>query len=177
MTRSTHIKSKKRGTRKRGTRKRGTRKPQSGGVGYLDWFSSYFKKGDSPDQQSKDAELKQKLTNALNELTQILPKVKICAKESEMETEEARRVKAEEDARRVKAEEEARRVKAEDDARRLEEEARRVKAEAAPEQPITGGSKSRRSGRGRAPPKGIPKGGPKGKKGMMVGPRKGPIIF
>ena len=163
MTRSTHIKSKK-----RGTRKRGTRKSQSGGVGYLDWFSSYFKKGDSPDQQSKDAELKQKLTNALNELTQILPKVKICAKESEMETEEARRVKAEEEARRVKAE---------DDARRLEEEARRVKAEAAPEQPITGGSKSRRSGSGRAPPKGGPKGGPKGKKGMMVGPRKGPIIF
>ena len=163
MTRSTHIKSKK-----RGTRKRGTRKSQSGGVGYLDWFSSYFKKGDSPDQQSKDAELKQKLTNALNELTQILPKVKICAKESEMETEEARRVKAEEEARRVKAE---------DDARRLEEEARRVKAEAAPEQPIAGGSKSRRSGSGRAPPKGIPKGGPKGKKGVMVGPRKGPIIF
>ena len=63
------------------------------------------------------------------------------------------------------------------EARRLEEEARRVKAEAAPEQPIAGGSKSRRSGSGRAPPKGIPKGGPKGKKGVMVGPRKGPIIF
>ena len=166
MTRSTHIKSKK-----RGTRKQGTRKPQSGGFSYnpLDWFRPISSTtGNSTNQQSKDAELKQKLTNALNELTQILPKVKICAKESEMETEEARRVKAEEEARRVKAE---------DDARRLEEEARRVKAEAAPEQPIAGGSKSRRSGSGRAPPKGIPKGGPKGKKGMMVGPRKGPIIF
>ena len=151
MTRSTDIKSKKRGTRKRGTRKK-----QGGGGGYFfDWLPSFnLMKGDSTNPQSKDDALKQKLTSALNELTQILPKVKICAKESEMANEEARRA----------------------------EEARKVPEAVTPEgvtpeQPTMGGRNSRRSGRGRAPPKGIPKGGPKGKKGMMVGPRKGPIIF
>ena len=157
MTRSTHIKSKK-----RGTRKRGTRKPQSGG-GIFDWFPSFnLTKGTSPDQQSKDDELKQKLTSALNELTQILPKVKICAKESEIANEEAKRS---EEARR--SEEEARRAQA--------EVAEKNVQEAAPERPMIGGRISRRSGRGRAPPKGIPKGGPKGKKGV-IGLRR-PIIF
>ena len=150
MTRSTHIKSKK-----RGTRKQGTRKPQSGGFSYnpLDWFRPISSTtGNSTNPQSKDAELKEKLTSALKELSNILPQVEICAKKSGMETEEARGPVAEAPA--------------------AAEEAPR---DATP--PITGGRISRRSGRGRAPPKGGPKGGPKGKKGMMVGPRKGPIIF
>ena len=165
MTRSTHIKSKKRGTRKRGTRKRGTRKPQSGGLNLLDWFPSFnLTKGDSLVQQSKDAELKQKLTTTLKELSNILPQVEICAIKSEIANEEAKRS---EEARR--SEEEARRAQAEVAEKNIQE--------AAPERPMIGGRISRRSGRGRAPPKGIPKGGPKGKKGVMVGPRKGPIIF
>jgi len=145
MTRSTHIKSRNPRNKKLGTRKRGTRKPQSGGFNPFDWFrSNSSTTGDSTNPQSKDAELKQKLTSALNELTQILPKVKICANESGMETEEAQRPVA------------------------VPAAAPRVEAPL-----IMGGSESLRRGRGRAPPKG----GPKGKKGIMVGQRKGPIIF
>lgn len=156
MTRSTHIKSKK-----RGTRKQGTRKPQSGGrvsLNPLDWFRSISSTtGNSTNPQSKDDELKQKLTSTLKELSNILPQVEICAKKSGMETEEARRPVAELPA-----------AAAAEDV--TPEEAPR---EATP--PITGGRISRRSGRGRAPPKGIPKGGPKGKKGV-IGLRR-PIIF
>lgn len=149
MTRSTHIKSRKPRNKKLGTRKRGTRKPQSGG-GYFDWLPSFnLTKGDSTNPQSKDEVLKQKLTTTLKELTTILPQVKICAKEIEVENEDARRAVAEPAA----------------------EAAAAPRAEAA--LPIMGGSKSSRRGRGRAPPKG----GPKGKKGIMVGLRKGAIIF
>ena len=154
MTRSTHIKSKK-----RGTRKRGTRKPQSGGLSInpLDWFRSISSTtGNSTNPQSKDAELKQKLTSTLKELSNILPQVEICAKKSGMETEEARRPVAELPA-----------------AAAAEDVTPEAPREATP--PITGGRNSSRSGRGRAPPKGIPKGGPKGKKGV-IGLRR-PIIF
>jgi hypothetical protein len=160
MTRSTHSKSRKPRNQKQISQKRGTRKLQRGGVlsmNPLDWFrSSSSTTGDSTNPQSKDEALKQKLTTTLKELTNLLPQVKICAKESEMANEEAR-----------KADEEARKAQADDVARKTQAE------EAAAVQPMMGGSKSRRRGRGRAPPKG----GPKGKKGMMVGPRKGPIIF
>lgn len=160
MTRSTHIKSRKPRNKKLGTRKRGTRKPQSGGISLnpMNWFRSISSTtGDSTNPQSKDVVLKQKLTTALTELSNILPQVEICAKKSGMENEEARRPVAEPPAAAMPAAEAV--TPATQDVSR--------------DQLMGGGSKSSRRGRGRAPPKG----GPKGKKGMMVGPRKGPIIF
>jgi len=148
MTRSTHSKSRKPRNQKQILQKRGTRKLQRGGVSInpLDWFrSSSSTTGDSTNSQSKDEALKQKLTTTLKELTNLLPQVKICAKESEMADEEARKAQADEAAR--KAQEAA------------------ARAEAVP--PIIGGSKSRRRGRGRAPLKGGPK-GKKGRKGPTI---------
>lgn len=157
MTRSTHIKSRKPRNKKLGTRKRGTRKPQSGGISLnpMNWFRSISSTtGDSTNTQSKDVVLKQKLTTTLTELSNILPQVEICAKKSGMENEEAKRPVAEQAPAAAAAVSEG-------------------QSEALKDPTMLGGSKSSRRGGGRAPPKG----GPKGKKGIMVGPRKGPIIF
>lgn len=162
MTRSTHIKSRKPRNKKQGTRKQGTRKPQSGG-GYFDWLPSFnLTKEDSTNQQSKDEVLKQRLTSALKDLSNLLSKVEICAKASDVASDVAK--------------EEAK-VAAADAVMPATRDVMPATQVVPRDQLIGGGSKSSRKGRGRAPPKGGPKGGPKGKKGMMVGPRKGPIIF
>jgi hypothetical protein len=159
MTRSTHSKSRKPRNQKQISQKRGTRKLQRGGGNWYDYFTflksnkaeSAPSDGQSEEEKKGDA-LKTELTSTLKTLTNLLPKVKLCAVEE---------------------------VKRETPLVPAESNTISELPQPVLEKPMGGGMSNRSNrrsnsrGRGpRAPPK------KRSKKGMVVDPRKtGAIIF